>query len=144
MATTTYLGTLQYDSGGGSYVDIGEIVSFDPFVQEVTDVKTSHLASTNATHEYLPGFIEPGEVAFTLNFAKAAYNTLHGHLQGRATRNYKVRVNDGSGATTGSNSVFLGYVKRLGKANLSTDSTNPIQATGAIKVSGSVTFTQGT
>jgi hypothetical protein len=143
MATTTYLGTLQYDSGGGTYADIGELSQFTPNVQEVTDVKTSHLASTNATHEYLPGFIEPGMCEFVINFTKASYNTLHGHLTGRSTRSYKVRVNDGSTSTNGSNSTFTGYVKRLGKMEFTTDATNPVRATGTIKVASSVTFTQG-
>ncbi len=143
MATTTYLGTLQYDSGGGVYVDVGQIVDFTSHVAEVTDVKTSHLASTSATHEYLPGFIEPGTVSFTLNFVKTDYTTLHGHLLARQTRNYKIRLNDGSTASNGSNTVFLGYVKSLGKGQLSTDATAPIQATGSLKVSGVPTYTAG-
>jgi hypothetical protein len=143
MATTTYLGTLQYDSGGGSYVDVGQIVDFTPHAMEVTDVKSSHLASPSAVHQYDPGFIEPGEIAFTLNFVKADYATLHGHLIARQKRNYKVRLNDGSTLTNGSNTIIQGYVKRLGKAQLSTDATVPIQATGTIKMDGLPAFTQG-
>lgn len=144
MGTTNYLGTLQYDSGGSVYVDIGELVEFTPQKRSAQDVKDSHLASPGATHTYQPGFLEPGEISFRINFKKTDYATLDSHYKGRAKRNYRVRYNDGTTATTGSNMVGEGYVKELGDEQLSRDSDNPIQTIGVIKASGVWTFTQAT
>jgi len=143
VATTTYLGTLQYDSGSSVYVDVGELVEFDPPLRTITPVQNSHLASPSATHTAQAGFIKPGEVPFKINFKKADYNTLNSHFTGRANRNYRVRYNDGSTATNGSNLVFEAFVSELGDEKLSTDATNPIQTMGKLFCSGPAVFQQG-
>lgn len=143
MAVSPYLGTLQYDSGGAVYLDIGELVEFDPPLRTRAPIKNSHLASASQTHTYQSGFIEPGEIPFKIHFKKADYNTLDGHFKGGLNRNYRVRYNDGSTATNGSNLIFEAFVMELGDEKVSRDSDNPLATTGKLKGSGVATYTQG-
>lgn len=116
---------------------------FTPHALEVTKVKASHLASPSAVHQYEPGFIEPGDAAGIINFKKADYATLHGHTIARQKRNYRIRVNDGSTPTNGSNTVFQGFMQKLGKEQFTTDATNPVRAAFTVAVDGLPVFTQG-
>lgn len=154
MASTpvhVYLGTLQVDTtGGGAWADVGQCTKFKPPQMKVGAAKTTYLQQSTRWHTYIPGWVEPGSVTFTMNMRTADFNLLFvTYLQntdsaGSSVRNWRIRYNDGSGATTGSVLSFSGYVEEMGDDELSRDQDLPVMTSGSIKVSGKPTYTQAT
>jgi hypothetical protein len=131
--------TLGYSVAGTTYTTIAKVTELDRPKQTVSDAKNSHLTSTGATHTYLPGMIEPGEVACKIIYDKTLENTLLGFFQARTTLFWKITMPDGT--TTGSTYVFNGFIKEFGG---SVPMEETVQTEIKIKVTGVTTFTAGT
>lgn len=144
MATTAthpYLGTLQFNTTGSTYVDLGQLVDFTPPKVVWGKSDTSHLASTDATRTSTPGWADPGEIPFTINMLTADYNTLLTRAKTRVVSVYRVRFNDGTTPTTGTVIGFSAWISELGVATLSKDDDNPLRLEGKLIVSGVHTLT---
>lgn len=132
MATHSHGSTLKVDGNGDStYEDIAEVVSTDGPHMETTVSPSWHLGSTSGVKTFLPGLVDPGELACVLRFTKAQHNTFVGYL--RSSKPWKVTLADGSTIT------FSGFFKTLGAPVAADDDT--INCEYAIKVTGAVTFT---
>ncbi len=115
---------------GGSYTDLSEVLSISDNWM-VKEVKTSHLKSDNAAHEYIPGMIEPDTVTLELNFYKTQYNTIISAL--RTAYWFKITTSDGS------ITAFKGFYKSIGQKV--SDGDDRITASVQIKRTGLPTFT---
>lgn len=147
MATKTksYGAVLSYSSNGSSYTALSDLYSITPPTLEAADLKLSTLESTNYTHEYAAGWIEPGECSFAGYFTKAQYSTLIG-LLGSTTDNYYWKVTFAliSGETTASTLVLRGHLKTVGFDEINIDDDGKITCPFVVKVTGKPTFTAGT
>lgn len=114
---------------GGSDTELSEVLDIsDDF--NVKEVKTTHLKSDSAAHEYIPGLIEAGMVSITLNFVKAQYNTIIAALRTA----YWYKITDSDGSVT----AFKGFYRKVGKRIVEDDR---ITVTVEIKRTGLPTFT---
>lgn len=147
MATKTksYGTVLSYSANGSSYTALADIYSITPSTLECGDVKLTHLESTNYTHEYGAGWIEPGTIEFGGYFTKAQFNTLVG-LLGATTDNYywKVTFPLISGESNASTYVERGHLKKVGFDEINIDDDGKITCPFSVKVTGKPTFTAGT
>lgn len=119
---------------GGVYVTVGEVTEITPPNQQVADVVATHLRSPNRTHEYIPGFIEPGEASLTINWIPGGTTDvlILGLKASGAKRMHRV---------TWPNGVkweFTAYVKGFEPA---TPIDDRMTATVSLKVSGDTTIT---
>ncbi len=140
MATHSYLGILQVDaSGSGAWGDVGQCIKITPPKIKVTASKTTHLASTQATDTFIPGFITPGEVQVELNMTSAMIVQMLSYI--RVMKNWRVRYNDGTTPTSGSVWTFAGFWTEFGDEVPENDR---ITTTMTVTVSGPETFVAGT
>lgn len=131
-ATHGYLTTLGHSTTlGGTYTLVAEVVNVDPPELETTVSDSWHLTSTAAMKTFIPGMVDPGEMAFMLRWTKAQYNTLHGLI--RTALFWKVTFPDGTTFAVG------GFLKTLGAPKVAEDDT--INQDCSIKASGAVTYT---
>lgn len=147
MATKTrsYNSKLSYSAAGSTYTDLTDMALFTPPSLEAADVKISHLESANHTHEYIAGWIEPGEITGEAYFTKAQWNTLLG-LLGSTTDNYywKFTFPLISGESTASTLICRGHLKKIAIGEINIDDDGKIMAPIAIKVTAKPTFSVGT
>lgn len=133
-ALHSYGSTLSYSlTGVPPYTVISEVL--DVTIEEtITETKVTHLTSPNRTHEYKPGFIEPGTATFTANYVPGAsgnYNVLVG-LRGTAGVFWKITDPDGGV------SDFQGHISRVAKR---TPDDDRITVEASIKLAGNVAYT---
>lgn len=144
MATHSYQAQLlQGATNAGTsytnYTSVGEVLSISGPDINVTDVETTHLASTNAAKEFIPGFTDGGTISAPVNFVKANMNTIYGFY--RTMKGIMVMFNDSTSSTSaGSHWTFVGYWNRIGNEVPADDR---ITADMTWKVSGKPTFTTG-
>lgn len=118
------------DTQGGSYTSVGEVIDVAPPDEAVAnDIELTHYLSDNDTIEYKPGWNEPGESTFQINFVPAQYQTLR--LLKGVTKWWKITYHDGSFEVT------QAYIKRLSKAVPIKDR---ITATITLRTSGATSF----
>ncbi len=148
MALHKFLATLFVDStGSGNYVAIGKIKKFDPPKMKRGSSKTTDLSSANMAHTFLASWIDAGEVSGMFYFLAADFNTMLGYftaLPTAATRNWRIRYNDGTTSTSGSQLNFTGHVTDLGDDPLEEGNDDPIVSECKIKISGLPTFAVAT
>lgn len=112
---------------GGSYVALTEICGISDNA-DVKAIKVTHLLSDSATHEYIPGMIEPGNVMIDFNFTKTQYAAFMTAL--RTALFFKITDSDTS--VTG---PFKGFYTNLSKKNTEDERINgsvQIKRTGAL------------
>lgn len=116
-----------------TYTEFAQIVDPNGPNQGVDDIEITNNDSAANTKEYIPGWIEPGEVTFKLKYKKAEANTVRG-LVGVAG-NFKITYGDAS------TEVFPGYIKAYG---VESPTAGAIECSCTVKVAGAGTYTPST
>lgn len=106
---------LQRQEENGTWTTLAGVMDLDGPDMSAEAVKVTHQESPSATHEYLPGLIEPGTISTTLVYLPGG--TAHGAAPGglahdfrsRAIRDWRIVWPD-AGDTTWS---FRGFVTAL-------------------------------
>jgi hypothetical protein len=132
--SVSYGSTLKYDSGGGSYVAIAEVVSIDSPELDVTATEFTHLTSDNNHKEYKPGMVEPGQLGAEINYLKATITLLKGFVDNGTVQSWRIVSSQGSYLT------FSGFMKTLKPFDVPLD--DKLGASITIKLSGKPVFTE--
>lgn len=119
---------------GGVYVIVGEVTEVTPPNEQADDVVATHLRSPGRKHEYIPGFIEPGEAGLSINWipGNATDAMLQDLKASGARRMHKITWPNGVAWE------FTAYVKGF---EPSAPIDDRMTATVTLKVSGSTTIT---
>jgi hypothetical protein len=132
--------------GGATYNGIGQILELQPPKMKVKDIQMTNLLSPSGFHEFRSGLRDPGEGMFKLLFKKQDYNTIFQDYAGvgggqaqSITRFWKAVFPDLG--VTASMLVFQAYVRDL---DTETPLDDLLVANCTFKITGPVTFTQGT
>jgi hypothetical protein len=140
MATHSYLGQVLVGATSTtsytSLTSVGQVISISGPNISVSVVKTTHLASSNAADEFIPGFADGGTINTRMNFVKADTNTLYGYY--RTMKGIMVMFNDGANSSVGSRWTFDGFISEFGNEVPENDR---ITADITIKVTGKPAFT---
>ncbi len=136
MAAKIGLGTtVGYETtpGGGTYTTVGEIFEFSPPTSSMDTVDATDFSHSDGHRRFIAGLIDPGEVAFTLNFdpALSVYGALDTIYKARVVRKWKFAY---AGSTV--NTVVDALVTGLGRA-VPMDDKMTMEVT--LKVSGVMT-----
>lgn len=124
MAVTSYGCT--FTIGGVSC----QITNFNVGGIQISAIETTHLASSNAFKEFLPGLGDGGELSFTINYIKAQMTSLY--ALARTVSAFTLTLSDGS-TLTGS-----GFFTSLG---LAAPEDDRITQDVTVKITGKPTFT---
>lgn len=144
MPIHPYLAKLSHGTDGSNYTDFaGVTVALTPANATRGAAKTTTLDATGMANTYIPSWRESGEVGLKMQFGKSVYNTLIGHFQSNTVRYYKVTFPPESTDTNGSTLVAQGFLQSLSVDEMTVDGDTVIHVTGAVKLSGALTFTQG-
>lgn len=144
MATHSYLGQVLAGTTGqtaySNLTSLGQILSITGPNISITSVETTHLGSTNAAKEFIPGFADGGTISVRMNFVKGNTTTLYGYY--RTMKGIMIMFNDSSDAvtTTGSRWTFDGFFTEF---NNEVPADDRITADVTVKVTGKPAYTAG-
>ena len=116
-------------ASAGSYTAIGEMTDIGTPDPTPDDVEVTHFTSDNSYKEFIPGFVDGGEVSGKFNFLADAVTTIEGYRG--TSRWWKVLLSDGSSY------IFPGYLKKL---TLGVPLKDKVEASFTIKVTGLHTY----
>src|SRR5688572_27245721 len=112
MATHSY-GTqldVNHNDDGMTYVEVAEIIDVGGMEKTTSEVKTSHLKSTDRYHTYIAGMREGGSVEFRIQYFETQFATLDTYFEtsgGSKVKKWKVTLPDSS------TWVFNGFISAL-------------------------------
>ena len=106
-----YSTTFAYDSGGGTYVNLGEVTAVSPPTLTRETVDATHMGSTSGFREHISGMRDGGEASVTMNYVPsgASYDALKANLLSDAAVNYKITFPDGTNTV-----IFAAFITELG------------------------------
>jgi hypothetical protein len=107
-------GTPETPPADGTFAEFGDLVDLTLPKSQVTKMKATKLNQANRWHRKKPGFIEPGDLTFRIQFIKANYNTLLGYVDAGTELWWSVDIPDSDSASQFSNLKFHGFVSGLG------------------------------
>src|SRR5687767_13178183 len=130
MAIPFFGTTLAYGDGATAglstnWTPIANIKAIKMPKIEAEDIKTTHTESPDATHEYIPGVLEPGEYEVTFFYDADDAAELFALL--RVQKGFRIIYEDGAGW------AFSGYMKGYTEEG---DIGSAVEATVTMKVSG--------
>jgi hypothetical protein len=139
MATSAFVGDFVFErqnvtTSPISWQAVPECISISNLGQTNDLIDATHFGS-GGSREYIPGLADGSEVSIECNYVQnnAAQEAFITDVKNKASRNFRVRVTDGSPETVFSfNAACLGWV-----INPAVDDRNTISFT--VKVSGDIT-----
>ena len=134
-----YGSDFQRSTDGNSYTTVGQVTDIVPPKMKATEIQHSNLQSPSGFHEFRAGMRDGGSGTFKILFKKTDYNTVFADWSTATTRYWKWIISDL--VSTNSTLAFQGFVSEIGHLNPMDDK---VEAELTIKVTGVVTFTQGT
>lgn len=132
--SVSYGSKIQYDSGGGSYVDIAEVVSYESPEIQVTSTEFTHLQSDNNYKEFKPGMIDGDKVSCEINFKKATITLIKGWVDNGTVNTFRFVTSQGSYLQA---SAFVTNFKPY-----SVPLDDKLGASATFKITGKPTFTE--
>jgi hypothetical protein len=138
----SYGAKLQYDADGTpAYTDISDVLSVDPPKAKADASETTHLESTAAWKEFIPGFIEAGEFSWMGYVHKTMFNTLYTTIYvGRLTYYWKILFAVITGETTGSSMIWQGFISEIGVEEIKDEA---VKYSATTQITGSIAWTSG-
>ena len=137
MAETTGLRTKFYrEDDSGTFVEIAQIASITPPQPEREVAEVDELDPPGDVRKKLPGIIDPGEVAVTLNFdpSNTGHLDLEQDFRSAEARRYRIKLPNSYGWT------FTGIVTSYAPQEIA--SGDVVQAEVTITLSGVYEFGQ--
>ncbi len=134
-----YGSDFQRSTDGNSYATVGQVTDLVPPKAKATTIQHSNLQSPGGFHEFRAGMRDGGQATFKILFKKTDFNTIFADWSSGTTRFWKVVFSDL--VSTASTLAFQGHIEELSVLNPMDDK---VEAEVAIKVTGQVTFVQGT
>lgn len=109
-ADTGFGTTFAYDSGGGSYVSLGEVTALTPPTMTRETADATHMGSTSGFREHIGGLRDGGEASVTMNYVPSgtSYDALKANLLADTAVNYKITFPDASTV------IFSALITELG------------------------------
>lgn len=109
-ADTGFGTTFAYDSGGGSYVSLGELTAVSPPNMTRETVDATHMGSTSGFREHIGGMRDGGEASVTINYVPSgtSYDALKANILSDTAVNYKITFPDSSTV------IFSALITELG------------------------------
>ncbi len=124
-----------------SYTVASDIRSISPHKAKTDRSDTTHLSSTAAWREAIPGFIEAGSFSFEGYVHKTQFNTLYTTIfVGRAIYYWKIKMSLLSGESTASQFDFQGFIGEIGVQDIEDEA---IMFEATIEITGAATWTSG-
>lgn len=93
----------------GAYTAVAEILSFTSPKAERGKVKTTNNETPDDTHEYIPGYSEPGDTEMECHMTDADFCTLDGFRQAGTILSWKT-IYDNAISSSGTVIVVSGFV----------------------------------
>jgi hypothetical protein len=134
-----YGSDFQRSTDGISYSTVGQVTDIIPPKGKATTIQHSNLLSPNGFHEFRAGMRDGGEATFKILFKKTDYAVVFADWAGGLTRFWKFFFSDL--VSTQSTLAFSGHIQDLSEANPMDDK---VEVEVNIKVTGTITFVQGT
>ena len=132
---------LAYSELGVTYTDFAQVTGITPPEATVKDVDATHLGSTSCAEEFLPGFINAGQLEAEVNYTHTQVNTIDDFFWGRTPIYLKITIPDDSG-TNDSTLIMQGYINKWRVHDqLTPGKTTSMRATFGFKVTGKPTYT---
>jgi predicted secreted protein len=131
------VGTILAIGNGASpevFTPLAEVRTIDGPNEEAQSLEATNLDSTGGYREYIPGFLDGGDLNFEANWTLGAYGVVKALFQARAVRNWKITYPNDEASTE----IFSGFIRSLGKA---IDFNDIIKSSVTLKVTGVVDLT---
>jgi hypothetical protein len=122
----------------GTYVPFAEIRSMTSSKRAVPKIKVTNMESLNFTHEFIPGFIDPGEYEVECNMTDTDYLIISGLV--RSPMFFKA-IYPNKVTTAGTTKAFAGWVSELSEKS---DPENEVTHSFKLTVTGAETITAAT
>ena len=121
---------------GSVYEELGEVVKISGPSKSRATIDATHLGSTGGYKEFIGGLRDPGNVTFTLNFTRAAYDLVNTMFESDVLESYQLLLPDPENTSL----EFDGLVTEL---PLNVPPEDRITCDVTIKVSGAVDVNSG-
>lgn len=139
------IGTGTYTAGSetppGSYTDFGQLIDVQLPGMDVKEVKATHLNQADRFDRFKQGFVNAGEVAFTIHFDKTSYNTILTSIAAATEFWVRVEIPEPDNATHVSEWEAHGFWKGAPVEIPNSESTDGITCKVTFKVNGKPQFT---
>lgn len=132
---------LAYSSDDSSYTTMSDVVSLKPPDTAVGESETTVINSASAAKEFVPSWVESGELSLTIRFHKTQFAALYGLI--RAVRYWRITFPLIAGESTGSILKGQGFIKSIGITEGSAESDDVYDVEITIRYTGALTFTAG-
>ena len=119
----------RWDSSGGSWQTIGNIVSITPLNPSRDTVDVTTYADTDGYRKFIGGLRDGGSVTFTMLFTREGYELLFNDFESNTLQNYEIVLPDDVNTTF----EFEGLVTEM---PLSTPIDEKVTVDVTIKISG--------
>lgn len=139
MATNAFIGqgaTLEYDSGGGTFVAVAEVQNFGAVKSDKPNVPAGHLSSTE--EEFIAGFAVPKEVNAVCNWdpTNATHALIISDFVAGTKRSWRCRWKKGGSVIQ--TATFTAHVMEMGPDQTTKDGLVAFSFT--LQRSGNITW----
>lgn len=141
VKTHPYSAQLGWLTSGTTYAAFTDVKGIKPPKLSIGKAETTHLESSNAFRERIPGWGDAEDVTMMLYFARVQLTTLVSLL--RVTASFQITYPLVGTETTASKWQFTGFITEIEQNEFTTDD-EPIMTPVSFAVTGKPTFTQAT
>lgn len=144
MPIHPYGALLAYSTDDINYTSFtGLTVSLTPPNLTRGAAQTTTLDAASQVRTWIASWKESGEIPFKMQFGRANFTTLLSQWNSNTQLYYRITFPLEGSDVTNSTLKAVGFLRDLGFDEMTVDGDNVIHNTGAIKLSGPVTFTAG-
>lgn len=144
MARSHLSVTLAYSTDNVAFTDFAGVTAVTPPEANMKEIEATHLGSTGSIDEWLPGFINSGQLDVEINYLYSLVNTIDDFFYGRTTLYLRITIPDDNGSND-STIVATGFINKWRPHDqLTPGKTTSMRATFGFKCTGKVTYTPAT
>ena len=143
-AILAYGARLYYSEDGISYTELVDMKSIGPPPHgERPDVDVTPLADSVAARQFRQGLATAGECAYKQFYNKTRLALLAGYFANNTILYWRLRVPDNAVVNNTSRVDWIGRIKKLDTLEEIDDVDKALLIPWTVKITGAVTFTQG-
>lgn len=133
--------TIAYSVDDSSYTDFAQITQVTPPEANLKEIEATHLSSTGSIDEWLPGFINSGQLDVETNYVHGIVNTIDDYFYARTFLYIKITIPDDSGSNDSTIKAY-GFINKWRPHDAVTPGkTTSLRATFGFKCTGKVNYT---